>query len=153
VASNLPAHIPQRIANRARNLLTERGIQNQIGPLRVRGAGPGAGIFLTAEYEHALAGFSSIGERGKPSEQVAQEAVDRFTTHHNREGAVDRYLADQLLLPMALTGGQSEMTVSEITQHLLTNAHIIRQFTEAQITIQGKKGEPGHVVVEGIGQF
>lgn len=151
VASNLPSHIPQRMANRARNLLAERGIHNQIEPLRVRGAGPGAGIFLTAEYEHALAGFSAIGERGKPSEQVAQEAVDRFTTHHNCEGAVDRYLADQLLLPMALTGGESEMTVSEITQHLITNAHIIRQFTEAKITIQGKKGEAGHVVVEGIG--
>jgi RNA 3'-terminal phosphate cyclase (ATP) len=153
VASNLPAHIPQRMANRARNLLAERGITARIEPLRVRGAGPGAGIFLTAQYEHTLTGFSSIGERGKPSEKVAQDAVDLFLAHDNHEAAVDRYLADQLLLPMALAGGRSEMMVSEITQHLLTNAHIIRQFTKAQITIQGKKGEPGYVVVEGIGYF
>jgi RNA 3'-terminal phosphate cyclase (ATP) len=138
------------MTNRTRNLLADRGIQTHIEPLRVRGAGPGAGIFLTAEYEKVLAGFSSIGKRGKPSEQVAEEAVDRFLAYDKREGAIDRYLADQLLLPMALAGGQSEMTVSEITQHLLTNANVIRRFTDAQVTIQGQKGESGHVLVQGI---
>ncbi len=150
VACNLPAHIPQRMSNRARNLLTDRGIQTQIEPLRVRSAGPGAGIFLIAEYEKSLAGFSSIGERGKPSERVAEEVVVRFLAHDTSGCAIDRFLADQLLLPMALAGGQSEMTVSEISQHLLTNAHIIRRFTDAQITIDGEKGEPGTVLVQGI---
>jgi RNA 3'-terminal phosphate cyclase (ATP) len=150
VASNLPAHIPQRMTNRARNLLADRDIQAQIEPLRVRGVGPGAGIFLAAEYERAFAGFSSIGERGKPSERVAEEAVDLFMAYDKRECAVDRYLADQLLLPMALAGGRSEMTVAEISQHLITNAYIIRQFTDARITIHGKRDESGHVLVEGI---
>jgi RNA 3'-terminal phosphate cyclase (ATP) len=150
VASNLPAHIPQRMTNRARNLLADRGIQAQIEPLRVRGVGPGAGIFLIAEYEKALAGFSSIGERGKPSERVAEEAVERFTAYDTCECAVDRYLADQLLLPMALAGGRSEMTVAEVSQHLITNAYIIRLFTDARITIHGEKNERGHVLVEGI---
>jgi RNA 3'-terminal phosphate cyclase (ATP) len=150
VASNLPAHIPQRMTNRARNLLAARGIQSQIEPLRVRGVGPGAGIFLTAAYEGALAGFSSIGERGKPSERVAEEVVDRFSAYDSRECAVDRYLADQLLLPMALAGGRSEMTVAEITQHLITNAYIIQHFTDVEITIDGKMGESGHVEVQGM---
>jgi RNA 3'-terminal phosphate cyclase (ATP) len=147
VASNLPSHIPQRMANCTRNLLADRGIHAQIEPLRVRGNGPGAGIFLTAEYEHVLVGFSSLGERGKPSEQVAEEVVDRFLAYDGHEGAIDRYLADQLLLPMAMAGGHSEMTVAEISQHLLTNAHVIRQFTDAQITIQGEKGQSGKVLV------
>jgi RNA 3'-terminal phosphate cyclase (ATP) len=150
VASNLPAHIPQRMTNRAHNLLANQGIQAQIEPLRVRGVGPGAGIFLTAEYEKSCAGFSSIGERGKPSERVAEEAVDSFIAFDKCECAVDRYLADQLLLPMALAGGRSEMTVAEISQHLITNAYIIRQFTDARITIRGKKDQSGHVLVEGI---
>jgi RNA 3'-terminal phosphate cyclase (ATP) len=150
VASNLPAHIPQRMTNRARNLLTNQGAQTQIEPLRVRGAGPGAGIFLTAEYKKSFAGFSSIGEKGKSSERVAEEVVDCFIAYDKCECAVDRYLADQLLLPMALAGGRSEMTVSEISQHLITNAYIIRQFTDARITIQGKKGESGQVLVQGI---
>jgi RNA 3'-terminal phosphate cyclase (ATP) len=138
------------MVNRARNLLANRGIHAQIEPLRVRGAGSGAGIFLTAEYEKVRAGFSSIGEKGKPSERVAEEVVDRFLAFDDREGAIDRYLADQLMLPMALAGGQSEMTVSEISQHLITNAHIIRQFTDAQITIQGEKDESGYVMVQGV---
>lgn len=49
VAANLPAHIPQRMADRARALLAGLGAQLDIEALRVRAACAGAGIFLTAE--------------------------------------------------------------------------------------------------------
>ncbi len=42
VAANLPAHISQRMADRARNLLAVLGADLQIEPLRVRAACPGA---------------------------------------------------------------------------------------------------------------
>ena len=41
--------------------------------------------------------------------------------------AVDPYLADQLILPLALASGSSELTTSRITQHLLTNAEVAAQ--------------------------
>jgi RNA 3'-terminal phosphate cyclase (ATP) len=44
VAANLPAHIPQRMADRARSLLAELGVDLRIEPLRVRAACAGAGI-------------------------------------------------------------------------------------------------------------
>jgi RNA 3'-terminal phosphate cyclase (ATP) len=147
----LPAHIPQRMANRTRNVLADKGLTAEITPSRERSAGPGAGLVLVAEYERALAGFSSVGERGKPSEKVAEEACLDLLEHHASGVPVDLHLADQLLLPMALAAGRSEFRTSRVTQHLLTNAHVIRQFVPAEIKIEGKEGEAGGVAVEGIG--
>lgn len=147
VAANLPAHIPQRMADRARNLLTQDGIRVEIEPLRVRGEGPGAGIFLIGEYENIHAGFSALGEKGKPSEHVAEEAFQRFSQFDESSAPVDQHLADQLLLPMALAGGRSEMSVQTVTGHLQTNAQLIRELCQRDITVQGEEGEAGRVIV------
>ena len=144
VAANLPAHIPQRMANRAASLLKENGVRAQVEPLRIRSAGPGAGLFLAAEYEHTLAGFAALGAKGKPSERVAEEAaLDLLAFHSHAEAALDMHLADQLLLPAALAEGISEYTTCRITGHLLTNALVIRQFVPARIEIEGEEGQAG----------
>ncbi|HDQ71029.1 MAG TPA: RNA 3'-phosphate cyclase, partial [Chloroflexi bacterium] len=41
VATNLPAHIPQRMANRAQNVLAEMGLPARVEARRLGGAGPG----------------------------------------------------------------------------------------------------------------
>jgi RNA 3'-terminal phosphate cyclase (ATP) len=66
---------------------------------------------------------------------------------------VDRYLADQLLLPMSLAEGVSEFKTDRISRHLLTNAHIIRQFIDVDILIDADMGEAGSVVVSGRQSF
>jgi RNA 3'-terminal phosphate cyclase (ATP) len=151
-ACKLPSHIAQRMADRARNVLSQAGLPAQITPRRESGVGPGAALCLVAEYEGGLAGFSALGARGKPSEQVADEACQELKTFHAGGAPVDAHLADQLLLPTALAAGRSEFRTQRVTSHLLTNAHIIRQFIPARIEIGGQEGEPGEVAVEGIGQ-
>lgn len=147
VAAELPAHIAQHMVNRAHNVLKAEGLPVEITPQRVKSAGPGAGIFLVAEYENAVAGFSSIGAQGKPSEQVADEACRDLLRHHRQGAPVDPHLADQLLLPLALTPGESSFRTSQITQHLLTNAQVIRRFLPVEITINGAESDPGEVRV------
>src|SRR3974390_2330273 len=80
-AAKLPAHIPQRMSDRARAALGDLGVPVQIEPLPVRAACPGAGIFLLAEYETLAASFSALGRQGKPSEAVADEAVAVLRAH------------------------------------------------------------------------
>jgi len=128
VASSLPAHIAQRIRNRAMNLLAEAGLPAAIEPRRVRSVSPGAGIFLTAEYEGSLAGFSALGKKGKPSEQVAEEAVTELLAFHRSRAAVDSHLADQLILPLALFGPAAILATTELSQHALTNLWVVEQF-------------------------
>jgi RNA 3'-terminal phosphate cyclase (ATP) len=137
VAANLPSHIPQRMADRARSLLVEAGVDARIEPLRVRAACAGAGIFLAAEYDHVRAGFNALGARGKPSEAVAEEAVATLLAHRDSGAALDQHLADQLILPLALAGGESRFSVEQVTRHLITNAWVVEQFGLARVSIAG----------------
>lgn len=147
--TNLPSHIPQRMANRAHNVLTERGLEARVEPRRLRGDGPGAGIFLFAEYEHAVAGFTSYGRKGLPAERVAEAACEELLAHHAAGAPVDPHLADQLALPMALADGESSLVTSKITPHLLTNIWVVQQFLDVVVELEGREGEPGRMRMEG----
>ena len=146
VAANLPAHIPQRMADRARASLGELGVPVNILPQRVTAACPGAGIFLVAKYESIAASFSGYGRLGKPSETVADEAVAAFREHHASGAAIELHLADQLLLPLSLAVGTSTFTTPRPTSHLMTNAWCIGQFAMADISIE--QGTPCRVSIQ-----
>lgn len=150
---NLPAHIPQRMVDRARNMLAQEGIQAQVEPHRLRGTGPGAGIFLFTEYESAdqsaYAGFTTYGRKGLPAEHVAEMACESLLSHHRSSSPVDPYLADQLALPTALAQGESRIVTSRVSHHLLTNAWVLEQFLPQILDITGKQGAPETIVAKG----
>lgn len=150
--TNLPSHIPQRMAQRAFKLLAAEGIRGQVVPLRKRGVGPGAGIWLVAEYEHGPAGFSALGEPGVAAERVAEEAVQRLLAHHRAgaQAAVDPHLADQLVLPLALADGTSVYGTGEVTPHTTTGIDIVRRFLDARFEIE-PCGGGALIHIEGVG--
>ena len=47
--------------------------------------------------------------------------------------ALDRHLADHMLLPLCFAGGVSEITYAAVTRHLETNAWVIEQFEIARV--------------------
>jgi RNA 3'-terminal phosphate cyclase (ATP) len=114
--------------------------------------GQGAAISLTVEHEGIVpATFVGLGERGKPSEAVADLAIDELLAFEAVDSAaVDPHSADQILLPLALAPGRSEFTVSAVTEHLRTNADTISAFLDRSITIEEPEGQdqPGRVVIE-----
>jgi RNA 3'-terminal phosphate cyclase (ATP) len=150
VAANLPAHIAQRMADRARNLLDRAGIKSDIRPRRVSSRGPGAGLFLIAHYENIDAGFSSLGKKGKPSEHVAKEAVDQMLKHHSSGMPIDPHLADQLMLPLLLASGPSRYLTSRVTQHQETHADLINLIYPGSVHIRPQKTGTGEVVVNPV---
>jgi RNA 3'-terminal phosphate cyclase (ATP) len=148
-ASNLPSHIPQRISNRFNNLLREADLPGGVDAIRAGGPSTGTGAFVMADYQGARAGFSALGERGKPSEQVAGEAFEALLAHHREGSALDPHLPDQLIVAMSLAEGPSSLTTGQITLHLLTNVAVIGRFVERTIQVEGGLGSPGRVSVEG----
>lgn len=148
VSSNLPAHIPQRIAGRANNLLKAAGLPAVVEPRRTGGTSTGAGIFLGLTYTHARVGFSALGRIGKPSEEVAGEAAEALIAYHRQNGVLDPHLPDQILPALALAEGPSALSTQEVTRHTLTNIAVIRQFIDRPITVDGAEGQPGVVRVE-----
>jgi RNA 3'-terminal phosphate cyclase (ATP) len=154
VAANLPAQarIPERMAERARALLEDRlpegaTVELRLAPIGVEAACAGAGIFLIAEYDQVRAGFSALGARGKPAERVAEEVVAELLACHEAGGALERHLADQILVPLALAPGVSRFSAQTATRHLLTNAWVIERFGLARITIDDGPRETALVAV------
>jgi RNA 3'-terminal phosphate cyclase (ATP) len=137
LGTNVPDHVPQRMAGRARALLTSLGVPLKVDIRRVAGEGSGTGVFLTADYDAMPASFSGFGRRGKPAETVAEEAVASLLEHHRSGAAVEAHLSDQLLLPLSLAAGASEFTTTGPSRHLMTNAWVIQQFGVAEVTVSG----------------
>ena len=150
--SNLSDDIARRMEKRATARLRAEGFKCEIERVRWPGPGQGGAISLIAVHEGTVpATFVGLGERGKPSEAVADEAVDQLLAYEAVSGAaVDPHSADQVVLPLAFAPGGSEFTVAEVTEHLRTNVKTIRAFLARQITVIEPEGlhEPGRVVVD-----
>jgi len=78
---------------------------------------------------------------------VAEAACEELLAHHRSGAPVDPYLTDQLVLPMALAEGASQVRTSQVSQHLLTNAWVVRKFLARDIRVEGEPGTPGTLVV------
>jgi RNA 3'-phosphate cyclase len=145
--ANLPEHVAERQKVQAlkrirRELKTEPEIEVLCNAPSI---GQGSFLFLLAEYEGIVAGFSSLGARGKAAEKVADEAVDFLKSYLESNGCVDPHLADQLVPFMALAKGNSSLTTTQMTEHLLTNLWVIAHFMERKIQTWGEPGRAGRV--------
>ncbi len=96
---------------------------------------PGTSLLVRAEYGHvadnrrdglSVAGFATLGERGVPSEKVAASAVESFAAFHEGRGVVDEFMADQLLVFLALAGGR--IGISQPTTHVETSLELLSAF-------------------------
>jgi RNA 3'-phosphate cyclase len=145
--SHLPKHVGERQKDYAvRRIEKELNVDAEIRVLfDVPANGPGSFLFLVAESEGAIAGFSSLGAKGKRAEDVAREAVDSLNKYMERDGCVDPHLADQLIPLMSLAKGNSSFTTTDMTDHLLTNLWVVQHFLDVKISRWGERGEMGRV--------
>jgi len=107
---------------------------------------PGSFAFLWVQGRSSGAGFSALGERGKPAELVADEAADGLLGFLASKAALDTHLADQLLIYLAMIPGAHRFTVAAVTEHLLTNAWLIERFLPVRFEVAGGLQEPGLVI-------
>ncbi len=145
--SNLDMDIATRQKHQALRRLQSTYPDARIKSMEIPAFGKGSFLILLAEFEKSRACYGALGAKGKRAEQVADEACDALEKMLAGPAAVDEYLADQLLLPMALAKGESQLFTARVTGHLLTNAAIIHQFLSGDISIQGEFDQPGMVSV------
>lgn len=147
----LPLSIAERQRKQAWERLQALDVPLEIEAEEVPSRSPGTFLILQAEFEHNCCCAFALGERHKPAEKVADEAVDELLADIASGGAIDAWLADQLLLPLALARGVSELSVSRISQHLSSNAELVAYFLPADIVIEGRPDQPGSVRIFGKG--
>ncbi len=154
--ANLDDSIAKRQKHQALRRLYPVCKDTKIKTIRLSSPGKGTFLMLKATFTKpgrafaSSACYSSLGELGKPAELVADEAVDQMLEFLNSIGCIDQYLADQLLLPLSFIGGASKFRTNCITQHLLTNAHVIKQFLPIAIHIDSPPQQPGMVQLSNL---
>jgi RNA 3'-terminal phosphate cyclase (ATP) len=150
--ANLPLSIADRQRDAAVKMISQSGLTAEINTHTVSSPGTGTFIFLKPETDTCHSGFSSLGERGKKAELVGEEAANEFLEYYKTPACLDHYLADQIILYLAVANGESSFTTSRITDHLLTNLWVIDRFLRLKYTIAGKKGLAGRVDLIGKGR-
>ncbi len=141
--ANLDMSIAERQQQTALQRLKGRTSRLDIELLDMPARTKGTMLLLLAEFRHSTACYFSLGALGKRAEQVADEACLWLEKFLAGTGAVDEYLADQLLLPLAFADGDSRFRTALVTDHLRTNAAVIEAFGAADIDIEkdGRHGE------------
>jgi RNA 3'-terminal phosphate cyclase (ATP) len=148
-------NLPLSIAERQKNAVLEKihsGIKDILYPvdielLSVPTPGQGTFVFLLSETKNSVAGFTSLGERGKRAEVVGEEAASEFLKYYPENSALDPHLSDQIVLYLSLCKEGSAFTTSFITQHVLTNLWVIWLFHEFRYSVEGEIGKPGTVKI------
>ena len=94
--------------------------------------GPGNVLTLTVESENITEVFTGFGVKGVTAERVAKRCVGRVKSYLAADVPVGKYLADQLLIPLAMAGAGTFITQPP-SRHTMTNIEIVKQFLDLNI--------------------
>jgi RNA 3'-terminal phosphate cyclase (ATP) len=150
VCSQLPVHIAKRQISSALLALEKKDIRCSNYTASIESSiSPGSSILVYCASDFGLyVGGDSIGELGKRAEAVGTQAAKRFLESTLAQATVDPFLADMLVLPLALSKGRSRYRIARVTQHLLTNLHIVSKIVGCKYSID-QHGESYVVMIEG----
>ncbi len=137
------ARVADRQADEASKLLGKYETPINISKEYGESLSVGSGIVLWAIYAKneidfnnpIRLGANALGEKGKPSEKVGEEAAMNLIKEIDSDGCVDRRLADQLIPLLGLIGGK--MKVSSVSKHLESNIYAVEKFLDVKFKIDG----------------
>jgi RNA 3'-terminal phosphate cyclase (ATP) len=102
--------------------------------LRLEGIGQGNTVLVEVVSAQHTEVFTALGEMGRPAEQIAKQLANRVKRYLSALDATDEYLADQLLLPLALGKGGA-FSCRQISEHTRTQAAMIEMFLPVNIRL------------------
>jgi RNA 3'-terminal phosphate cyclase (ATP) len=144
--ANLPAHIAERELTTALRMLNWGSDAGSIDV--ITGApGPGNIVMVETVAAHATEICTGFGEMRTTAEAVATQAATEMRRYLAAGVPVGLHLADQLMPLMALGAGGSYRTLA-LTRHATTNAGIIRQFVDVDITVTTESRDVVRVEIE-----
>lgn len=119
--------VAKRQATAAREALADAGISLiEQRVTATNAASTGSSVTVGLDFERTRAGFDALGEPGKRARAVAEDAVEAALAFTEESGSVDRHLADQLLVFLALAGGT--VSVPAYTDHIETSLALLGRF-------------------------
>jgi RNA 3'-terminal phosphate cyclase (ATP) len=145
ILANLPRKIGERELSTVRRklswpneYLTIEQVDNSYSPGNI--------VTIEIESDHLTEVFTGFGEKGKFAEEVAEHAVQHARRYLASDVSAGEYLADQLLVPMAMARGGS-FTTLPASRHTTTNIEIIRKFLDVEIIAAPVTGREWRITV------
>ncbi len=120
------ARVAERQAEAATEILGRRSEQELREYYETECAG--SSMHIHAHFENTILGATVLGERGKPSEAVGKECAEQVLREVESGACLDRWMGDQILPYMALTGKPCEASVSQVSNHARTSMRLIERF-------------------------
>ena len=137
--ANLPAHIAERMRSATLDGLGPFARSAQIAT-RVLGSaeatGRGGSVAAWAETEHTVLGAARVAQIGVRAETLGEAVGTELRADLEAGVTVDRFAADQLLVYLALAGGESSFTARELTSHAETAMWLIERFLPVKFTAE-----------------
>lgn len=136
------AFVFERQKKAAMNILKKLNCPVMIRTECVSSESTGSGITIYAGFSNndelnlknpIILGSDELGEKGKRSEIVGENAAKRLIDEINSTACVDFHLADNLLPFMSICGGK--IKTSKITDHILSNIYVIEKFLNIKFEV------------------
>ena len=138
LAKAVCAGLPSDIAVRELKVIA-KGLKWPAEDLQIRqlppDQGPGNIVTIEIESQQICEVFTGFGQRGVRAEAVAEDALQEAKRYLASGAPVGQHLADQLIIPFALAGGGSYVTM-EPTPHTTTNIEVVKKFLAVQVSCE-----------------
>ena len=134
VVARLPRHIGERELRVVRKKMGWADSELHLEEIE-DSHGPGNAVVLQVGSENLTEPFIGFGELRVRAEAVAQRAIRDLRRYLKSEAPVGEYLADQLLLPLALAGGGSFASLP-LSRHAMTQIELVRRFIDIPIEVE-----------------
>jgi len=136
-ATVLLGQLPRRIANRELEQARKRLklVEEDLLCLELSNtSGPGNVLLLEFACEQLTEIISAVGHPRVRAEAVADIAIEQARIWLGSSAAVTKYLADQLLVPIALAG-RGSFTTTHLSTHMESSFSIIESFLPVRFTV------------------
>jgi RNA 3'-terminal phosphate cyclase (ATP) len=150
VCGSLPKEIAERQAKSALRTIQYfyPNVKVSVSYKAVDSFSPGTSVTCVAVCENSILGADCLGERGLRAEIVGERAAEDLVKALKSNAALDKYMADQILIFLALAKGKSRVKVEEITEHCRTNMSVIEKILPVEFEVDEEKKK---ISVEGVG--
>lgn len=132
--SRLPFHIAERIKNQI--LTRSENLKINITDELEKSFGAGCGLTLVMEYENTVLGSSVVGEKGLPSEKLADLCFNELDYELKSSATIDVHLADQILPHLWFADYKSRFFVSKLSEHFKTVIWLLEKFKHREYILK-----------------
>ena len=146
-AGGLKGDVAQRMRDAAAGLLwEERRLGSDWELLDLPAASAGTFAQMELVFERGQAAFPLLGERAVRAEVAGERLARRCLRFLEGEAGVDRFAADQLVVPLAVGGAGGLVVTEAVTDHLIAVVAVARLFG-FNARVWGARGACGGVEV------